>query len=157
MNNTMEYRGYLGSVEFSEEDALFFGKVLGVRALISYEGENARELVESFHGAVDDYLVLCAKEGITPEKAYKGSFKSASLRIFTSGRQPPLQRSRCRSTALWKVPSSGLYPTEIEISFGNGACCNMLIIAAGSLSSSYGLHLLQGSYPISMISSLVPV
>lgn len=74
MNNTMEYKGYLGSVEFSEEDTLFFGKVLGVRALISYEGENARELVENFHGAVDDYLALCAKEGITPEKAYKGSF-----------------------------------------------------------------------------------
>lgn len=74
MNNTMEYKGYVGSVEFSEEDALFFGKVLGVRALISYEGENARDLVEDFHSAVDDYLELCAAEGVEPEKAYKGSF-----------------------------------------------------------------------------------
>lgn len=62
MNNTMEYKGYVGSVEFSEEDALFFGKVLGVRALISYEGENAHDLVEDFHSAVDDYLELCATE-----------------------------------------------------------------------------------------------
>lgn len=62
MNNTMEYKGYVGSVEFSEEDALFFGKVLGVRALISYEGENARDLVEDFHSVVDDYLKLCATE-----------------------------------------------------------------------------------------------
>ena len=74
MNNTMEYKVYVGSVEFSEEDALFFGKVLGVRALISYEGENARDLVEDFHSAVDDYLELCAAEGVEPEKAYKGSF-----------------------------------------------------------------------------------
>ncbi len=74
MSNTMEYKGYLGSVEFSEEDTLFFGKVLGVRALISYEGENAQELVEDFHNAVDDYLKLCEEEGIAPEKAYKGSF-----------------------------------------------------------------------------------
>ena len=74
MNNTMKYKGYVGSVEFSEEDALFFGKVLGVRALISYEGENARDLVEDFHSAVDDYLELCAAEGVEPEKAYKGSF-----------------------------------------------------------------------------------
>lgn len=74
MNNTMKYKGYVGSVEFSEEDALFFGKVLGVRALISYEGENARNLVEDFHSAVDDYLELCAAEGVEPEKAYKGSF-----------------------------------------------------------------------------------
>lgn len=56
MNNTMKYKGYVGSVEFSEEDALFFGKVLGVLALISYEGENACDLAEDFHSAVDDYL-----------------------------------------------------------------------------------------------------
>lgn len=74
MSNTMEYKGYVGSVEFSEEDELFFGKVMGIRALISYEGENARELVEDFHGAVEDYLALCAAEGVEPEKAYKGSF-----------------------------------------------------------------------------------
>lgn len=74
MNNTMEYKGYVGSVEFSEEDTLFFGKVLGIRALISYEGENAHDLVEDFHSAVDDYLELCAAEGVEPERAYKGSF-----------------------------------------------------------------------------------
>lgn len=74
MNNTMEYKGYIGSVEFSQEDALFFGKVMGIRALISYEGKDAKELVDNFHMAVDDYLVMCAEEGIEPEKAYKGSF-----------------------------------------------------------------------------------
>ena len=74
MNNTMEYKGYLGSVEFSEEDTLFYGKVLGIRALISYEGTNAAELVADFHGAVDDYLEVCAHSGTEPEKAYKGSF-----------------------------------------------------------------------------------
>ncbi len=74
MNNTMEYKGYLGSVEFSEEDALFYGKILGIRALISYEGTNAAELVADFHGAVDDYLELCVQSGTEPEKAYKGCF-----------------------------------------------------------------------------------
>ena len=74
MNNTMEYKGYIGSVEFSEEDSLFYGKVTGIRALISYEGENAKDLVADFHSAVDDYLAMCEAEGIEPEKAYKGSF-----------------------------------------------------------------------------------
>ncbi|MCI8827300.1 MAG: type II toxin-antitoxin system HicB family antitoxin [Ruminiclostridium sp.] len=74
MGNTMEYKGYLGSVEFSEPDALLFGKVMGVRALISYEGESARALVDGFHAAVDEYLELCAAEGVEPERAYKGSF-----------------------------------------------------------------------------------
>lgn len=74
MNNTIEYKGYLGSVEFSEEDGLFYGKVMGIRSLISYEGETAKELLEDFHGAVDDYLEACAAEGKQPEVAYKGSF-----------------------------------------------------------------------------------
>ncbi len=74
MNNTINYKGYVGSVEFSEEDGVFYGKVMGVRALISYEGESAKELVEDFHAAVDDYLALCEDEGKEPEKAYRGSF-----------------------------------------------------------------------------------
>ena len=74
MKNLMDYKDYVGSVEFSEEDGLFFGKVQGVRALISYEGTNAAELVADFHGAVDDYLAMCEAEGRKPERAYKGSF-----------------------------------------------------------------------------------
>ncbi len=74
MNNTIEYKGYIGTVEFSEEGSLFYGKVMGIRALISYEGQNAKELVDDFHNAVDDYLELCKAQGREPEKAYKGSF-----------------------------------------------------------------------------------
>ena len=73
MKNTIEYKGYIGSVEFSEPDGLFFGKVQGVRSLISYEGTNAEELVSDFHGAVDDYLEICEAEGTSPEVPYKGS------------------------------------------------------------------------------------
>ena len=73
MNNTMEYKGYIGSVEFSEPDQIFYGKVQGIRSLISYEGSNAHELLEDFHGAVDDYLALCEADGTLPETAYKGS------------------------------------------------------------------------------------
>ena len=74
MKNTMEYKGYVGSVEFSEEDGVFFGKVMGIRSLISYEGTTAKELVNDFHEAVDDYLNLCEEQKKEPEKAYKGCF-----------------------------------------------------------------------------------
>ena len=74
MNNTMEYQGYVGSVEFSAADECFYGKVLGIRALISYEGDSAKELIEDFHGAVEDYLDMCKYEGKVPEVAYKGTF-----------------------------------------------------------------------------------
>ena len=42
MKNTMQYKGYVGSVEFSEEDGIFFGKVLGIRSVISYDGKIAQ-------------------------------------------------------------------------------------------------------------------
>lgn len=68
MNNSIYYKGYSGTVEFSEEDNVFFGKVLGIHSLLSYEGENVKDLLDDFHGAVDDYLVYCKEEGLTPEK-----------------------------------------------------------------------------------------
>jgi predicted HicB family RNase H-like nuclease len=74
MNNTIEYKGYVGSIEFSESDSLFYGKVMGIRSLISYEGTNAVELVGDFRAAVDEYLDLCKKDGVEPEVAYKGRF-----------------------------------------------------------------------------------
>ena len=74
MKNTMEYKGYIGSVEVSEEDGIFFGKVMGIRSLISYEGENFTDLKNDFHEAVDEYLATCKEDGIEPERAYKGSF-----------------------------------------------------------------------------------
>ena len=74
MSNLLKYKGYVGNIDFSEEDGLFYGKVQGIRSLILYEGSNAKELIEDFHGAIDDYLMLCEEEGKEPEKAYKGTF-----------------------------------------------------------------------------------
>lgn len=73
MSSCMQYKGYVGSIEFSENDGVFYGKVQGIRSMISYEGTNASELVSDFHEAVDDYLLKCSEEGVQPETAYKGS------------------------------------------------------------------------------------
>ena len=70
--NTMSYRGYLGSVAFSEQDGVFYGKVEGINGLVNFEGESVKELTEAFHEAVDDYLAYCQDEGIEPDKSYTG-------------------------------------------------------------------------------------
>ena len=59
MNDQMEQKGYIGSVEYSEADCLLFGKVQGIRSLIMYEGTTAQELADDFHDAVDSYLNEC--------------------------------------------------------------------------------------------------
>ncbi len=69
----MSYKGYLGSVAFSEQDGVFYGKVEGINGLVNFEGESVKELTEAFHEAVDDYLAYCADEGIEPDKSYSGA------------------------------------------------------------------------------------
>ena len=70
----LNYKGYTGSIEYSREDDLFFGKVLGIRSLISYEGKTGKELERDFQEAVDSYLQDCKENKREPEKPFKGSF-----------------------------------------------------------------------------------
>ena len=72
--NYLHYKNYTGSVELSEEDGVFHGKVIGVKALISFEGNNVNAIIKDFHNAIDEYLEFCAKNGKEPEKPFKGSF-----------------------------------------------------------------------------------
>lgn len=71
--NTLTYKGYIGSVSFSEKDGVFFGKIEGIDGLVNFEGESVKELTEAFHEAVDDYVAYCAAEGLEPHKSYSGS------------------------------------------------------------------------------------
>ena len=71
--NTLRYKGFIGSVNFSEEDSVFFGKIEGINGMVKFEGQSVQELTEAFHEAVDDYLAYCEEEGIQPHKSYSGS------------------------------------------------------------------------------------
>ena len=102
MKNTMTYRGYVGSIEFSESDGVLFGKVLGIRSLLSYEGNTAKELVEDFHGVVDDYFNVCEAEGVEPEVAYKGSF---NVRTTPDIHRRAANRSIVSSWKQWRKSS----------------------------------------------------
>ena len=74
MKDMMAYKGYHGSVHYSDEDQVFHGKIEFIRSLVSYEGTDVRKLRTAFEEAVDDYLMLCEEEGKEPEKPFKGSF-----------------------------------------------------------------------------------
>ena len=67
MSAVMEHKGYLGSIEYSQEDNVMYGKVMGINSLIMYEGTNIQELKNEFENMVDDYLDMCARNGVEPE------------------------------------------------------------------------------------------
>jgi predicted HicB family RNase H-like nuclease len=70
----LEYKGFHGTVHFSSEDAVFFGKISGVNDLVTFEGSSVKELHKAFIEAVEDYISLCEKEKIPVLKSMKGSF-----------------------------------------------------------------------------------
>lgn len=70
----IRYKGYTGSVEYSEEDNCLFGKVqgLGKGTCILYEGNTIDELKTDFKDAVEGYLESCKERGVEPKKPYSG-------------------------------------------------------------------------------------
>jgi len=74
-NNALEYKGYRGSVEYSAADRVLHGRILGIRSMIIYEGTDADSIERDFREAVDDYLEMCERKGLTPEKEYSGTFQ----------------------------------------------------------------------------------
>ncbi len=61
MNNIIEYKGYFGKIEYSSEDNVLFGTILGINDLVTYEGETIQKVVDAFHDSVDDYLAYCKR------------------------------------------------------------------------------------------------
>ena len=56
MNDILQYKNYIASIHFSSTDEVFYGKVLGINDLISFEGASLKELKKAFEEAVEDYL-----------------------------------------------------------------------------------------------------
>jgi predicted HicB family RNase H-like nuclease len=72
--NSLSYNGYLASIHYSPVDDIFFGKLIGVNDLVTFEGSSVQELKSGMKEAVDDYIATCKKLGKSPEKLYKGAF-----------------------------------------------------------------------------------
>ena len=64
------YKGYEGIAEFDEDAHIFSGEVLGLKDVITFQGESVSELEQAFHDSVDDYLEWCSEDGVDPEKPY---------------------------------------------------------------------------------------
>lgn len=70
----MEYKGYIGIVEFDSEAKLFHGDVVNTRDVITFQGTTVEEIETAFNDSVEDYINWCKSEGVEPEKPYSGKF-----------------------------------------------------------------------------------
>ena len=51
----VEYKGYVGTIEYSPEDNIYYGHLLNIEDSISYDGSSVEELCIDSQGAVDFY------------------------------------------------------------------------------------------------------
>ena len=80
MNDILQYKSYYAAIHFSAVDEVFYGKILGINDLVSFEGSSVKELKKAFKDAVEDYIETCQEIGKSPDKTYKGSF---NVRVST--------------------------------------------------------------------------
>jgi predicted HicB family RNase H-like nuclease len=73
-DNLLHYKGYSAKPEYSCDDQLFYGRILGIDDLVDFCTDNAKELENEFHQAVDEYLDFCQEIGKQPQKEYSGTF-----------------------------------------------------------------------------------
>jgi predicted HicB family RNase H-like nuclease len=66
----LEYKGYIGTIE--AEDGVFFGRVTGLRDVITFEGTTFAEVEQAFRDSIDDYLAFCAQCGEPADRPYSG-------------------------------------------------------------------------------------
>ncbi len=109
----MAYKGYYGSVHYSDEDKVFHGKIEFIRSLVSYEGTDVRSLHAAFEEAVDDYMDLCEAEGKEPEMPFKGSF---NVRTGTELHRRAALIAKSQGTNLNKIVTDALekYLSRVE-------------------------------------------
>ena len=105
MKDTLTYKGYTGSVHYSDEDRVLFGKVEDIRSLVSYEGTDVTSLHSAFEEAVDDYLSLCKREGRKPEQPFSGSF---NVRTGSDLHRRAALLAKAQGTTLNRVVSEAL-------------------------------------------------
>lgn len=80
----MEYKGYVGTVQFDEDAEIFHGEVINLRDVITFQADSVEGLKKEFQESVEDYLEFCKERGEEPEKPFSGKL---TLRL-----QPELHR-----------------------------------------------------------------
>jgi predicted HicB family RNase H-like nuclease len=66
----LEYKGYIGTAD--AEDGVLFGRVVGLRDVITFEGTIFAEVEQAFRDSIDDYLAFCAERGEPADRPYSG-------------------------------------------------------------------------------------
>ncbi len=74
MTDKLKFKEFIGSVHFSSEDEVFYGRIEGINDLVTFEGSTVKKLKKAFRESVEDYLELCKETGKEVFRSFKGTF-----------------------------------------------------------------------------------
>jgi predicted HicB family RNase H-like nuclease len=74
----LNYKGYIGNVEFDDEAEIFAGEIINTKDVITFQSDSAHDLKQAFIDSIEDYLAFCKERNESPEKPFSGKF---NLRI----------------------------------------------------------------------------
>jgi predicted HicB family RNase H-like nuclease len=80
----LNHKGYIGHVEFDDENEVFSGEVINTKDVITFQSDTAHGLKQAFIDSVEDYLEFCKEKNELAEKPFSGKFNSQntlSLRL----------------------------------------------------------------------------
>lgn len=52
----LKYKGFSGEAKYSRKDDVFYGKIVNIKDLVTFEANTVSDLESEFKSAVDDYL-----------------------------------------------------------------------------------------------------
>ena len=91
----IEYKGYIGVVEFDPEIDSFHGTVINTNDVITFYGSSVAELRKEMMKSIEEYFQVCREHKRKPEEPFSGK-----LMIQTS---PELHRRIALEAALRRV------------------------------------------------------
>ena len=72
--NLIQYKGFVGRIEYDDEAGIFHGEVINLRDVITFRGESVQQLRQALQDSVEDYLEFCVARGEEPERPFSGKF-----------------------------------------------------------------------------------
>jgi predicted HicB family RNase H-like nuclease len=70
----LEYKGYTARIEVDLDAGELFGRTVGMRDVITFQGKTIDEARRPFEESIDFYLACCQKEKLQPDRPYSGRF-----------------------------------------------------------------------------------
>ena len=69
----IEYKGYIGVVDFDPEIDLFHGTVINTQDVITFYGASVTELRKEMQKSLEVYFEVCDEQGKVPDKPFSGT------------------------------------------------------------------------------------